>query len=100
MKQHSKLAIIGLILGILAIFCFLISFFIMLFGIIMTFILGILAIIFGATAYWGRWKDRLGLTDFKIGLVVLIIWFLTWVITYTYVSGMLYGVPSYRPRVK
>jgi len=96
MKQHSIVAIVGLIFAILAICCFLI---ITTYVIILTLIFAILAIIFGATSYWGRWKDKLGLADFIIGVVVVVIWFLAWVIIYTFVSGMLYGVPSYKPKV-
>jgi hypothetical protein len=96
MKQHSIVAIVGLIFAILAICCF---FIITTYVIILTLIFAILAIIFGATSYWGRWKDKLGLADFIIGVVVVVIWFLAWVIIYTFVSGMLYGVPSYKPKV-
>lgn len=97
MKQHSIIAIVGLIFAILSICCF---FIITNYGIILTLIFAILAIIFGATSYWGRWKDKLGLTDFIIGIFVVIIWFLAWMIIYIFVSGMLYGVPGYRPKVK
>lgn len=120
MKQHSIIAIIGLIFAILAICCFILSFILPwgyetnisgneyvyetsiypLLCIVLTIIFSVLAIIFGATSYWGRWKDKLGLTDFIIGLVVVIIWFFIWIVIYTFSSGMLYGVPSYKPKVR
>jgi len=67
---------------------------------LISIILSILAIIFGATSYWGKWKDKLGLTDFIVGFIVVIIWFVTWIILFVYATGMLYGVPGYRPKVK
>ena len=122
MNQHSKLAIIGLILGIVAICCFLLSFILPaeyctqtfdeeymceisicpILCIIMTVILSILAIILGAVSYWGRWKDKLGLADFIIGIIVLIIWLITSI--YVYImptgTGTMYGTPLHRPKVK
>jgi uncharacterized membrane protein len=37
-------------------------------------ILGIIAVILGAVAYWGKWKDaKLGLAGFILGLITIII---------------------------
>lgn len=51
---------------------------------------GILAIIFGTVAFWGKWKDTFGLAGF-IGLIVIVLLILTIIIAatvYVYVSGM------------
>jgi len=55
-------------------------------------VLGILAIVFGALAYWGKnRKDPLGLAGFILGLITIILIIITVVIAatvYVYISGM------------
>ena len=72
--KHSGLGTTSLILGIIALILTCLAFvpwvsFLIWVGLI----LGILAIIFGAIAYWGQWKDKYGMIGFILGLVAVII---------------------------
>jgi len=65
--QKNGLGTAGFILGLIAICTFwLLSYIAM--------IIGILGIIFGAIAYFGKWKDaKLGLAGFILGLIAVIL---------------------------
>lgn len=67
-KRHSGFGVAALVLGIISVIMSAIIIFYFI-GII----LGILAIIFGAVGYWGKWKDKYGLAGFICGLVALIL---------------------------
>ncbi len=72
--KHSGFGIAGLVLGIISV---VMSSTLLLWFI--GFILGILAIIFGAIAYWGKPRDKYGLAGFICGLVAVIVamvWFI------------------------
>jgi len=105
--NHSTLGKVSLILAILTIIFFIIiiissismvifnnmfiSIFSSIFSLLM-FIFSLVSIILGAISYWGKEKDRYGLYAFIIGLVFLILVFVTIAISatvYVYVSGML-----------
>ena len=64
--QKNGLGTAGFILGLIAICTFwLLSW--------IAAIIGVLGIIFGAIAYWGKWKDaKLGLAGFILGLIAVI----------------------------
>lgn len=81
-SKYSGLGIAGLILGIIAICnCWIpmlirttdpaifLSFY-------SAFILGVLSIIFGAVAYWGKQKDILGLFGITFGILVIVLVFI------------------------
>jgi len=99
MKKYSTLGIVGLAFGIIAICCFLLSFILpsayeyhisgneyasvssicpILFF-MLSIIFCVLTIIFGAVAYWGKWKDKIGLADLILGFIVVIIWIVTYI---------------------
>lgn len=102
MEKHSIVGIIGVIFAIFSIICFM-SIFILGINILffVAIISSILSIIFGTTAYWGKYKDKLGLADFVIGVVVLAIWLITAIYVYmAYSVTPMYGTPLYRPKVK
>jgi len=105
MKKITPLGISGFILSILAICFFMISFFIWSsFGLIifiLALVCGIVSIIFGAIAFFGKWKDLLGLTGFIIGLIVVVIWAISLVFIYIFsATQTMYGTPLHRPKVK
>ncbi len=51
--------------------------------------LGVLAVIFGAYAYWGMEQDSLGLGGFALGTLLIILWFLLY--AYASVTGLAGG---------
>jgi len=82
-RKYTELGMISVFCGILGI-VFLVLMFIpgIMFLSFFVLMLGILALIFGALAYWGMKKDSLGLTGFSLGVLVVIVWFLI----YAYLS--------------
>ena len=82
-RRYTELGMISVFCGILG-FVFLVLMFIPGIMLLMFFVLmlGILAIILGALAYWGMTKDSLGLTGFSLGVLLVIVWFLI----YAYLS--------------
>ncbi len=58
-------------------------------------ILGIIAVILGAVAYWGKWKDaKLGLAGFILGLItiiIVIVFFVIAIILFASMSSMVGG---------
>ena len=85
--QKNGLGTAGFILGLISICTFwLLSWIAM--------IIGILGIIFGAIAYFGKWKDaKLGLAGFILGLiaVILVIIFIIIVIAWAASTVSYYG---------
>jgi hypothetical protein len=71
------------------------------FGVIVSIPLCILAIIFGALAYWGKGrKDTYGLAGFILGLITIILIISSIVIAatvYVYVGGMIGGTQTQTP---
>jgi len=109
-KNHSTLGKVSLIFAILTIVLF-VSNIIIVFAVAFTlnfslsilstifslllFIFTILALILGAISYFGKEKDKYGLVGFIVGLVFLILMFVSIAIaatTYVYVSGL--GSPN------
>jgi hypothetical protein len=82
--QKSGLGTAGLILSIIGICTFwLLSW--------ISMILGIIGLIFGAVAYWGKWKDaKAGLAAFIIGLITVIL-VIVWIVV------LIAWVASYNP---
>ena len=59
---------------------------------LLMFIFSITSIVLGAISYWGKDRDKYGLVAFIIGIVFLVLVFITIAISatmYVYVSGML-----------
>lgn len=81
MNKYSILGIIGLVLGIIAIFFLLYSILIPDYSgdILLYIILGIIALIFAMAYCWKR-KDKIGLAGFIIGLIVIIIFIILLVV--------------------
>lgn len=82
-RKYTELGMLSIVCGALGL-VFLILMFIP--GIMvlsfLVLLLGILAVIFGALAYWGMKQDSLGLTGFSLGVLLVIVWFLI----YAYLS--------------
>jgi len=80
--QKNGLGTAGFILGLIAICTF------WLLGWI-SLILGVLGIIFGAVAYFGKWKDaKLGLAGFILGLIAVILVIIFIIIALVWVSSV------------
>ena len=90
--KASGLGVASLILGIIGIvLMFMIWFpFVSIIG----FILAILAIIFGAIAFWGSNKDKFGLAGFILGIIGISLIVVVSALTYVYVSSMIGPMPS------
>jgi hypothetical protein len=76
--EHTGLGIASLILGIIAIIT----------SVIPIFILGILAVVFGAVSYWGESKDSYGLAGFILGLISVILNVVFWVVAFSVLPWM------------
>jgi len=80
-KASLILGIIGLVMSCTLILAFI------------GFILGLLALIFGAVSYWGMTRDRNGYYGFILGLLAMILAFLIPIIialiSYAWVSSMI-----------
>lgn len=80
--QKNGLGIAGFILGLIAICTFWFLGFISL-------IMGIIAVVFGAISYWGKWKDaKLGLVGFILGLITIILVIVFIIIALVWVSSV------------
>jgi len=103
MVKQSILGKVGLVLGIIAICCFLLAFIlpagetyhiadnlyaesISIFPYIffnLSAVLGILTTILGAVEYWVKGKEKIGLVAFIFGIIIIIIWICTYLIMQT-----------------
>jgi uncharacterized membrane protein HdeD (DUF308 family) len=83
LQKYTALGVISVACGVLGLVFLVLMFFpgIMVLG-YFVLALGVLAIVFGAFAYWGMKKDSLGLTGFALGALLVIVWFLV----YAYLS--------------
>jgi len=89
--KASGLGVTSLILGIIAIV--LMALFFIPFSSLVGFILSILAIIFGAIAFWGSNKDKFGLAGFILGIIAISLVIVVSALTYFYVSGFVSTPP-------
>ena len=71
-KRHCGYGTAALVLGIVSMCLIWLSFFLF-FYLIVVLPMAILATIFGGIAYWGKWKDKFGLSGFILGLLVIVI---------------------------
>jgi hypothetical protein len=76
--EHTGLGIASLILGIIAIVT----------CVIPVFILGILAVVFGALSYWGQSKDSYGLAGFILGVIAIVLNIMFWIFALSVFSWM------------
>ena len=106
-SNHSAIGKASLIIGLLTIIFFVLSIvivvvslalmnpFLSIFSSIfsfLVFIFSILSIVFGAIAFWGKDRDKYGLFAFIVGLIFIILIFISIAISatlYVYVSGMI-----------
>lgn len=75
-SKYSGLGISSLVLGIIAIcICWLplLSYQMVIVFFFIILPLSVLSIVFGSVAYWGKWRDKLGLVGFIIGITSLAI---------------------------
>ena len=55
-------------------------------------ILGVIGLILGAIAYWGKWKDaKLGLAGFIMGLITIIVTIVYIIIIISWATSVVYG---------
>ena len=92
-NKHSGIGTASLILGILGLI-FTCLFFVP-FLIYVGLILGIIALILGAVAYWGQWKDKFGLAGFILGLISIIIFVVILIIGLFLIASFMSSAPSY-----
>lgn len=71
-KKHCGLGIASLVLGIVSMSMVWLSFWTW-FYFIVELPMGIIAVILGGLACWGKWKDKFGLAGFILGLLVIVI---------------------------
>jgi hypothetical protein len=82
-QPKSGLGTAGFILGLIAICTF------WLLGLI-ALIIGVLGVIFGAVAYWGKWKDaKLGLAGFVLGLIAIILVIILYVLVIVWAMSLM-----------
>ena len=82
---RSGIGSAGFILGLIGLILICLGLFIPYIGFV-GLILAILGVIFGAIAYWGHWKDKLGLAGFIMGLVGIIV-FIIIPVSYTHLRA-------------
>jgi len=90
LRTYTELGVASVVCGVLGV-CFLVLMFLPGIMVLSFFVLtlGILAVIFGAFAYWGMKRDSLGLLGFSLGAFLVIMWFFFYV--YSSVRGVLGG---------
>ena len=75
-KKHCGMGIASLVLGIISMCLIWLTFIPPLAFVIYLLVLlpmSIIAVILGAVACWGKWKDRYGLAGFILGLLVIVL---------------------------
>jgi uncharacterized membrane protein len=56
--------------------------------VITVFVLGILAVVFGAMSYWGKSKDSYGLAGFILGVIAIVMNVVFWIFAFSAFSWM------------
>lgn len=88
--KYTEIGVASVVCGVVGFVCLVLMF---LLGVEVVLylvpVLGVLAVVFGAYAFWGMKRDSLGWAGFALGMCLIILWFLY----YAYISatGMLRG---------